>query len=187
MKKDNIFGFFKSNRFLHYLIVFVKSGLLTCALYIFTSFLLIASTEDWTFAQRSVLAAVVVSFFFALSFYFFHTAKKNKEHEISLDVNHKFSFKKELLDFFSQEGKGILTVFVLLAIIEEIAYFLAFAFKIDIFVLTVLFFVFPYVGVVIPLPVLGTVVSVISTGFFITAFTILSRFKLYKKRYKKGF
>ena len=118
---------------------------------------------------------------FAFSFYLFHTAKSNKNYELTLSTTNPFSIKKEFLSFFMADGKHVLTLLILCMIVEEFFYLLDYAFEIETLVNTILYFVFPFSVIVIPTPILGTLISALCFFVLISVFTVFSRYRLYKK------
>lgn len=165
----------------YYFKVFLKSGIVSFILYLFTFTIIVACTEKWSFYNRSVVIGICLSFYFAFSFYLFHTAKSNKNYELTLSTTNPFSIKKEFLSFFMADGKHILTLLIPCMIVEEFFYLLDYAFEIETLVNTFLYFVFPFSVIVIPIPILGTIVSALCFFVLISVFTVFSRYRLYKK------
>ena len=79
------------------------------------------------------------------------------------------------------DGKHILTLLILCMIVEEFFYLLDYAFEIETLVNTILYFVFPFSVIVIPTPILGTLISALCFFVLISVFTVFSRYRLYKK------
>ena len=185
MKRRTIFEFdfwgMNSQILYHYFKVFLKSGIVSFILYLFTYAIIVACTEKWSFYNRSVVIGICLSFYFAFSFYLFHTAKSNKDYELTLSTTNPFSIKKEFLSFFMADGKHILTFLIPCMIVEEFFYLLDYAFEIETLVNTILYFVFPFSVIVIPTPILGTLISALCFFVLISVFTVFSRYRLYKK------
>ena len=160
---------------------FVKSVLLSFALYVASFIILAASTEEQTFEERSVVVGICLSFFFAIAFYICYIRKKNEEYEINLNIRAGFSFKKEAKAYFMEDGIKCLVILVPLAIFFEVYYISNLLYGVVIPFLTFLLMFFPLNGTIFFVPILGTFFSILAFLVLTTLLAVFSRYHMYQK------
>ncbi len=106
---------------------------------------------------------------------------KKECQESDLDVHaEKYDIKKDLINYINSDGKVLLIIYGLLAVISELSYLLGIN-----FISTLLVFIFPLASV-INIPIIRTIVSYIIMIAFLLLLTEYNRYKEYKTWNKRN-
>lgn len=162
------------------LIGIVKSGLLSFGIYIASIlfFNIVIYKEDYVSERDFTIVYIFMIFFYAIANYIAYIRKQSEDAKLSVEPAASFSFKNEFLSYFKEEGKYLLAVYGLLAVVLEVSLLLGIM-----PVSTVLLFPFPLIGIFVdklPIPIVRSVAAYAVTVLLLLALTVLEHYRVYK-------
>ena len=162
------------------LIGIVKSGFLSFGIYIASIifFNIVVYKEDYVSERDFTPIYIGMIVFYVVANYMMYIRKQSENQKLSVEPAASFSLKKDFVSYFKSEGKYLLAVYGLLAVVLEVSLLL------NIMpVSTVLLFPFPLIGIFVdklPIPIVRSVAAYVLTMGLLLALTVLEHYRVYK-------
>lgn len=156
----------------------IKSGLLSFALYLSSYYFIniVIYKEDYVSERDFTPVYILMTVLYIISNYIMYIRKRsdNKNIEVKPD---KFNVKEALASYLNEEGKLLLIIYGVLAIVNDIAKMITYPNFISIPVS----FLFPICDVFYSFPILRMVLGYVITMIPILIITILEEYRHYKR------
>ena len=114
---------FEKKKVLSALKEIVIAGLASFVLYLFIMFYIGNFMSETSQELRFAVAKIAMLLFFTFSYGFVHMRKRKEDYMLNMSADAPFDFKGEYIGFLKTEGKYILAIFVILAVIAEVSLF----------------------------------------------------------------
>ncbi len=156
----------------------IKSGLLSFALYLSSYYFIniVIYKEDYVSERNFTPVYILMNILYIISNYIMYIRKQSDNQKIEAKPD-KFNLKEVLVEYLNEEGKLLLIIYAVLAIINDIAKMIT----CPNFISITVGFLFPMCEVFYGYPILRMVLGYFITIIPILIITVLEKYRHYKR------